>query len=118
MMIYSKSASTKKKGFRFSDTVFWCLQRLEEGCIGNEWVKKKRELQNYFSIQGSIRSFKNEEKILLNDFKYLTNFNDTGTLEVYHSLYSKYFLKWLHFLHNGMIACFQLAVVDFIAVVD
>ena len=21
--------------------VFWCLQRVEKGCIGNEWVKKR-----------------------------------------------------------------------------
>ena len=53
------------------------------------------------------------DKATLSDLKYLTNFNHTGTLEVYHSLYNKYCPKWLHFSYNGMIARSQLAVLDF-----
>ena len=54
-----------------------------------------------------------KEKSLINDLKYLTNFNHTGTLEVYHSLYNKYCPKHLHFSYKGMIAFSQLAVLDF-----
>ena len=52
-------------------------------------------------------------KRLLNDFKYLTNFNHTGTLEVYHSLYNKYSPKCLYFSYPVMIARAQLVVLDF-----
>ena len=53
------------------------------------------------------------DKSILNDLKYLTDFNHTGTLEVYHSLYNKYSPKRLHFSYRGMIARAQLAVLDF-----
>ena len=52
-------------------------------------------------------------KRLLNDFKYLTNFNHTGTLEVYHSLYNKYSPKRLYFSYPVMIARAQLVILDF-----
>ena len=53
------------------------------------------------------------DKRLLNDPKYLTDFNHTGTLEVHHSLYNKYSPKPLHFSYPGMIVRAQLAVLDF-----
>ena len=53
------------------------------------------------------------DKTLLKDLKHLTDFNHTGTLEVYHSLYNKYTPKRLHFSYPGMIARAQLAVLDF-----
>ena len=53
------------------------------------------------------------DKRLLNDLKYLTDFNHTGTLEVYYSLYNKYSPKRLHFSYPGMIARAQLGVLDF-----
>ena len=53
------------------------------------------------------------DKRLLNDPKYLTVFNHTGTLEVHHSLCNKYSPKPLHFSYPGMIVRVQLAVLDF-----
>ena len=53
------------------------------------------------------------DKRLLNGLKYLTDFNHTGTLEVYHSLYNKYSPKRLHFFYPVVIARAQLAVLDF-----
>ena len=53
------------------------------------------------------------EKRLPNDIKYLTDFNHTGTLEVYHSLYNKCSPKRLHFSYPVMIIRGQLAVLDF-----
>ena len=47
------------------------------------------------------------------DVKHLTNFNHTGTLEVYHSVYNKYCPKWLLFSYPGMITKAELAVLDF-----
>ena len=49
---------------------------------------------------------------LLADFPYLTKFNHTGNLEVFHSLYNKYCPKRLHFSYEVMVARSQLAVLD------
>ena len=57
------------------------------------------------------------DKRLLNDLKYVTDFNHTDTLEVYHSLYNKYSPKRLHFSYPFMIARVQLAVLEFNSVV-
>ena len=53
------------------------------------------------------------DKRLLNDLKYLIDFNHTGALEVYHSLYNKSSPKRLHFSYPVMTARAQLAVPDF-----
>ena len=53
------------------------------------------------------------DKNLLGAIKFLTKFNHTGTLEVYHSLYNKYAPKRLHFSLHGMIARTELAALDF-----
>ena len=53
------------------------------------------------------------DKRLLNDLKYLIDFNHTGALEVYHSLYNKCSSKRLHFSYPVMTARAQLAVPDF-----
>ena len=45
----------------------------------------------------------------------MTDFNHTGTLEVYHSLYNKCSPKRLHFSYPVMIIRGQLAVLDFYA---
>ena len=52
-------------------------------------------------------------KNLLCDLKYLVDFNHTGQLEVYHSLYLKYCPKRLHFSYAGMVARSQFAVMGF-----
>ena len=52
-------------------------------------------------------------KRLINDLKYMTDFNHTGTLEIHHSLYNKYSPKSLHFSCPVMIARTQLAAIDF-----
>ena len=53
------------------------------------------------------------DKSLLGALKFLTKFNHTGTLEVYHSVYNKYSPKRLHFSLRGIIARAELAVLDF-----
>ena len=53
------------------------------------------------------------DKRLLNDLKYLIDFNHTGALEVYHSLYNKCSPKRLHFSYPVMTARAQLTVPDF-----
>ena len=57
------------------------------------------------------------DKRLLNDLKYVIDFNHTDTLEVYHSLYNKSSPKRLHFSYPFMIARAQLAVLEFNSVV-
>ena len=54
-----------------------------------------------------------KEKSLLNDSKYLTTLNHTGTLLVYRSLYNKYCPKPLYFSNEDAITLSQLAVLDF-----
>ena len=56
---------------------------------------------------------KNADKRLLNDLKYLTDFNHNCTLEVYHTLYKKYSPKHFHLSYPFMIPRAQLAVLDF-----
>ena len=51
-------------------------------------------------------------KRLLKDLKYLTNFDHTGSTEVYNALLNKYCPKSTHFSHEGMIARCQLAALD------
>ena len=50
---------------------------------------------------------------MLGALRFLTKFNHTGKLEVYHSLYNKYSPKRLHFSLRGMIARAELAMLDF-----
>lgn len=74
--------------------------------IRKPWLKLESPA---YSVMERIVTDKN----LLSDLKYLTNFNHTGTLEVYHSLYNKYCPKRLHFPYSSMIARSQIAVMDF-----
>ena len=53
------------------------------------------------------------DKSLLNEFKYMTDFNHTATLEVYPSLQSKYSHKRLHFYYSSMFVREELSVLDF-----
>ena len=87
-------------------------------CQHKKLTKKKKDLQNHFYLKVWSVAFTTlervvKEKSLLNNLKYLTNFNHTITLEVYHSLYNKYCAKHFYFSYEGMIACTQLAVLDF-----
>ena len=52
-------------------------------------------------------------KTLINDFKHLTRFSHTESLEVYHSLFNKSVPKSTHFSYEGVIVPSQLAAVNF-----
>ena len=52
------------------------------------------------------------DKNLLKDIKQLTLSCHTGTLEVYHSVQTKYLPKRQHFSYKGMVARTQLAALD------
>ena len=54
-----------------------------------------------------------KSQCLLGDLKDLTNFNHTGTLEVYHSVCNKYCPKRLHFSYTAMIPRAELAALHF-----
>lgn len=78
----------------------------------------KREQREKVWLKKNSPSYKALEKVVTNKslisaLKYLTSFNHTGTLEVYHSLYNKYCPKRLHFSYEGMVSRSQLAVLDF-----
>ena len=68
----------------------------------------KQSSPAYKALEGIVT-----DKSLLGALKFLTKFNHTGTLEVYHSLYNKYSPKRLHFSLQEMIARAELAVLDF-----
>ena len=52
------------------------------------------------------------DKTLLKDIQQLTCSCHTGTLEVYHSVQTKYLPKRQHFSYKGMVARTQLAALD------
>ena len=68
-------------------------------------------------IQASSPSYKALQDIVLNkrllkDLKYLTNFDHTGSTEVYNALLNKYCPKSTHFSYEGMVSRCQLAALD------
>ena len=85
-------------------------------CSHKKLTKRDKSERQWFAP--GTPSFLTLEKIvkcqyLLGDLKHLTNFNHTGTLEVYHSVYNKYYPKRLHFSYPAMIARAELAALDF-----
>ena len=92
-------------------------KKCEHPVLSNDESARKRWLKlgspEYSALEKVVTN-----KSLLSDLRYLTNFNHTGTLEVYHSLYNKFCPKRLHFSYSGMIARSQIAVLDFNAGID
>ena len=89
-------------------TVF---KKCEHTAISKQEARKKKWLEvgspPYLALESVVSN-----KYLLADLKFLVEFNHTGSLEVYHSLYNKYCPKRLHFSLPGMIARSELAVLD------
>ena len=79
-------------------------------------LKKRDVMEKQWLEEGSPSYIALEqvvkEKSLLSDLSYLTDFEHTGQLEVYHSLYNKFCPKRLHFGWDGMVARSQLAILD------
>ena len=78
--------------------------------------KKRKSFKTI--LKDSIRSFYGfgngiHRKKPAQRFEISHKFNYAGTLEVHHSLYNEYCPKWLHFSYKCMVACSQLAVLDF-----
>ena len=82
-------------------------------------IKKKEKASKPF-LKVRSAAFTALERVVkkesFNDLKCLANLNHGGTLEVYHSLYNKYYPKRLYFSYKDMIAHSQLARLDFHAV--
>ena len=77
---------------------------------------QKRQKRKKLS-PGSL-SFLTLEKMVksqdfLGDLTHLTNFNHTGTLKVYHSIYNKYRTKQLNFSYPIIISRAELAALEF-----
>ena len=94
----------------------WENHTLFKECAHREYtlheMKTKAWLKESSFAYNALRKIVTD-KSLLKDLKYLTEFNHTGTLEVYHSVYNKYSPKRLHFSYAGMIARAQLTCLDF-----
>lgn len=60
----------------------------------------------------STWGIKRSKKNLLKDIQQLTLSCQTGSLEVYHSVQTKYLHKRQHFWYKGMVAWTQLAALD------
>lgn len=71
-----------------------------------EWLSPNSDA--FLALQEIVTS-----KSVLKDLKHLTKFSHTGTLEIFHSLYSKWIPKSQHFSYLGMVMRSQLAVLDF-----
>ena len=99
----------------------WKVGKVFKKCKHPRLTKEQRSRKPFLSTTSP--SYVALEKVvldknLLGAFDYLTSFNHTGTLEVYHSLYNKFCPKRLHFSYSGMIARSQLAVLDHNSGVD
>ncbi|XP_065195097.1 uncharacterized protein LOC135826412 [Sycon ciliatum] len=70
-----------------------------------KWIKADSE--PYKALKGILL-----DKKLLKDMDKLTKFCHTGSLEVYHSVMTKYIPKRIHFSILGMIVRTQLAALD------
>jgi len=82
------------------------------GCEHDSLEKQRKWLSEDSPAFQALKSVV-EKKKTFDVFKYLVEFRDTGSLEVYHSLINKYCPKRLHFSIYGMIARTQLAVLDY-----
>ena len=94
----------------------WKGCKIYKKCAHKKLSKKERRHKPFLKTGSPAHKALSaivQDKGLISDLKYLTQFSHTGTLEVYHSLYNKYCPKRLHFSYNGMIARSQLAVLDF-----
>ena len=90
----------------------WEDNKLFHKCEHGQLDKKRKWL---ITDSPSFLALKNvvENKKILADIKHLSKFCHTGNLEVFHSVFDKYFPKRLHFTLEGMIARTQLAVLDY-----
>ena len=102
--------------FHITNRHRWSGNKVYKKCEHAELSKRDQLIKKWLN-EGSpaFKALENavKDKYLVRDLKYLTDFNHTGNLEVYHSLYNKYCPKRLHFSYGGTIARSQLAVLDF-----
>ena len=87
------------------------IQNLHKKLTKKEWSCKPflKQLSPACKALKSVVTFES----LVGALKFLTKFNHTVTLEVYHSLYNKYSPKRLHFSLREMIARAELATLVF-----
>ena len=102
--------------YHITDRHRWKGFKTFKKCQHKKLTKKEQSCKPF--LRQSSPAYKvlesvDTDKSLLGALKFLTKFNHTGTLEVYHSLYNKYSPKRLHFSLRGMIAKAELAVLDF-----
>ena len=64
-------------------------------------------LRTYY-MDAPLKEIVNDKNIV-NDLPYLVQFKQSGEIEVYHSIYCP---KRISFLHEGMYAHAQLAIMD------
>ena len=94
----------------------WENHSLLKECAHIEYTLQELKLKAWFKESSFVYAALKKivlDKRLLSDLKYLTDFNHTSTLEVYHSLYNKHSPKREHFSYKAMIARARLAVLDF-----
>ena len=93
------------KGYKhFHKCVHKRLSKTESSDV--EWLSEGTDV--YHALEQVVLN-----RNLLRDLSFVTEFNHTGQLEVFHSLLNKYCPKRQHFPMYGMIARHQLAILDF-----
>ena len=102
--------------YHFKNVHEWEYHSLFQECAHREYtlqeMKSKAWLKESSFAYAAVKKIVLDKR-LLNDLKYLIDFNHTGALEIYHSLYNKCSPKRLHFSYLVMTARAQLAVPDF-----
>ena len=86
--------------YHITDCHPWKGFKTFKKCQHKKLTKKEQSCKTFLKqLNPAYKALKSivTDKSLLGALKFLTKFNHTGTLEVYHSLYKKYSPKRLHF---------------------
>ena len=102
--------------YHITDRHRWKGFKTFKKCQHKKLTKKERSCKPF--LKQLNPAYEALESVVINEsllgaLKFLTKFNHTGTLEVYHSLYNKYSPKRLHFSLRETIARAELAALDF-----
>ena len=85
--------------------------KCSHGTLSSEEERNKKWLPIGSHAHEALKEIVNDKNIV-NDLPYLVQFEHSGEIEVYHSLYLMYCPKRISFSYEGMYARAQLAIMD------
>ena len=91
--------------------------KCSHGTLSFDEERKKKWLPIGSHAHEALKETVNDKNIVY-DLPYLVQFEHSGEIEVYHSLYLMYCPKRISFSYVGMFARAQLAIMDLISGID